>query len=528
MEQNYQEQMALFKYAVIKPLLEGALTAEDEWRIKAEILEREWEFPDGTIRKICARTLGYWLEKHRTHGFSGLFYGNRQSSKSKGICKAISLELLNTARQLREEDSTRSVELILQIMQEGKRLDVSDISPRTLMRYFKRLGLKRGRRRKGKGQHERYEQRQTNDMWHGDTAHTFLLPDPHHPGQTKKAKLVVLIDDASRVCPHGEFYFDEKLPSVLDTLGKALLSRGKPKRILLDNAQTFRSTTLELMCAELDIGLNFCRPRRPQGKGKIERFIRTIKESFCSQARKAENITTLEELNAAFQGWLELYGSRVHDELEGLTPEQRWAKDIHHINRSLTETQIRKAMMLRSERSVHISTALVNLDNGEYQASRDLAGQEVQIRWNPERLDQIELWRDGRYLETALRKERKPHVERDWREDIAEQPAPSKLASATEYCAALMGDRVTERLQARGKTKLLKLEDFVELLLKHIDLGRPFEEGELQQIAEGFKRLAPLDRLESEEKLSQAVEEKGTSQHVRFYLERLEPKAFRR
>lgn len=528
MEQNYQEQTALFKYGVIKPLLDGALTAENERLIKAEILEKEWEFPDGSTNKISARTLRYWLAKHRRNGFAGLFYGNRQPSKSKGSCTAISLDLLNTARELREEDPTRSVELILQIMQEGKRLDVSSISPRTLMRYFKRLGLKRGRRRKGRGQHERYDQRQTNDMWHGDTAHTFPLPDPHNPAQTKKAKLVVLIDDASRICPHAEFYFDERLPSVLDTLGKALLSRGKPKRILLDNAKTFRSTTLELMCAELDIELAFCRPRRPQGKGKIERYIRTIKDAFCSQAQNAENITTLAELNAAFQGWLELYGSRVHEELAPMTPEERWRKDAHRIDRSLTEIQIRRAMMLRGERTIHISTALVNLDNREYQASRDLAGQDIQIRWNPERLDQIELWRDGRYLETALLKERKPHVERDWRDDPEEQPAPSKLASATEYCAALMKDRVSEQVRARSQGKLVSLEDFVELLLQWIDLGRAFEDSEVQQIAEAFKRLAPLDRLQTEEKLRQAVEEKGAGKHVRVYLERLEPKAFRR
>ncbi len=528
MEQNYQEQTALFKYGVIRPLLDGALTGEDERRIKAEILEKEWEFPDGSTNRISARTLRHWLAKHCKHGFAGLFYGNRQPSQSKGHCKAISFDLLNTARELREEDPGRSVELILQIMQEGKGLNVSSISPRTLMRYFKRLGLKRGRRRKGKGQHERYEQRQVNDLWHGDTAHTFLLSDPHNPAQTKKAKLVVLIDDASRMCPHAEFYFDERLPSVLDTLGKALLTRGKPKRILLDNAKTFRSTTLELMCAELDIELAFCRPRRPQGKGKVERYIRTIKESFCSQAQRAENITTLEELNAAFQGWLELYGSRVHEELAPMTPEERWRKDAHLIDRSLTEIQIRRAMMLRGERTIHISTALVNLDNREYQASRDLAGQDVQIRWNPERLDQIELWRDGRYLETALLKERKPHVERDWRENPEEQAAPSKLASATEYCAALMGDRVTERLQASSESKLLKLKDFIDLLSQWVCLGRPFEEGELQQIAEGFKRLAPLDRCETDNKLKQAVDEKGAGQHVRFYLERLEPKAFRR
>ena len=525
---NQQEDMALFRYRTILPLLDGNHSGQDEKRIKKEILEKEHQYPDGSTRKIKGRTLRHWLWRYRKHGFEGLYYANRQPKRTKGRCRAISEDLLKVARELREEEAGRSVEQILRIMQEGKGLDVSSISPRTLMRYFKRLGLKKGRKSNGQGQHERIEQILINALWQGDTAHTFSLPDPNNPGQVKKAKLIVFIDDSSRTCVHGEFYFDEQLPSVLDSLAKALLAKGKPTRILLDNAKTFRSTTLELMCAELDIGLSFCRPRRPQGKGKIERFIRNCKESFCSEAAKAPNINTLEELNAAFQGWLERYGNRIHDELGGMTPSQKWRQQEHRVDRSLTENQILRAMMLRATRTVHINTALVTVSNREYQASREMAGQEVQVRWNPERLEQVELWRDGRYVETAKFKERKPHVERDWRQDVADEPSPKKLASSGEYCAALMGNRVPTSVKAKGRNDLFKLEDFVELLSAQLARQLPFDEVELMEIATAFKRLAPLERVATEEKISRAIEDKGSEQHVRFYLERLEPTAFRR
>lgn len=526
MDADDNEKMALFRYQVILPLLDKGLSAEDEKRIKSEILVKEWQFPDKTSGQIKGRTLRHWLTKHRNLGFSGLFYGSRQPKKSKGTCRAIATELLDAARKLREEDSRRSTELILEVMAQGKGLDVSDVSTRTLQRYFKRLGLKKGRRVKGRGQHERYEQDYTNKLWHGDTAHTFSLPDPCNPGQTKKAKLVVFVEDASRVIPHGEFYFDEKLPSVLDALAKGLLARGKPKRILLDNAKTFRSTTLEVMCAELDIGLAFCRPRRPQGKGKIERLIRSLKERFCNEAENAPNVTTLEELNAAFRGWMEQYENREHSELDGLTPEQRWRKDEQQVDRTLTEARVRQAMMLRQMRTVHVSTALVNVGRCEYQASREHAGKEFQVRWNPERVDQIELWMDGRYVETAPLKERKPHVERDWRlDEQAEDPKGKKNASSGEYCAALMGERMPAKVKARGNNDLFKVDDFIELL--SAQLGRELHE-EQAEIATAFKRLAPLERAVTEEKLTRAIEEKGAEQHVRFYLERLEPTAFRR
>lgn len=523
------EQMALFRYQVILPLLDQELSKEDQERIRSQILAKEWQYPDKTMGKIKARTLRHWLNKHRNYGFKGLFYGNRQPKRSKGICRSIAQELLDVARELREEDPRRSADFILQLMAEGKGLDVSDICVRTVQRYFKQLGLKKGRRVKGRGQHERYEQEYTNALWHGDTAHTFSLVDPLNPGQVKKAKLIVIVDDASRVIVHGEFYLDEKLPSVLDTVGKGLLARGKPKRILLDNAKTFRSTTLEVMCAELDIGLSFCRPRRPQGKGKCERMIRSIKESFCNEAENAPNITTLAELNAAFRGWMERYENREHSELEGLTPEQRWRKDEHRVDRSLTEMRIRQAMMLRGMRTVHESTALVKVERGEYQASREHAGKEMQARWNPERLDQIELWMDGRYVETAPLKERKPHVTRDWRlDEQGEDPKGKKNASSGQYCAALMGDRMPASVKARGKNDVFKLDDFIELLLVKLGRTMPFEEEELETIATAFKRLAPLERAATEDKLSQAIDDKGAEQHVRFFMERLEPQAFRR
>jgi putative transposase len=528
MDTSYQEKMALFRYEVIRPLLNSELTLEQEKQAKSDILVREWKYPDGSSGRVKGRTLRHWLKKYRSHGLDGLFYANKQPVSTKGSCRAIPAALLEHARKLREEDPRRSVEQVLDIMQFGQSLDVGCICSRTLMRYFKRLGLKRGRRVKGKGQHERYEQFATNHLWHGDTAHTFMLADPNNPGQLKKAKLIVLIDDASRICPHGEFYFDEKLKSVIDCFAKALMKRGKPVRILLDNAKTFRSSNLAIMCAELGVELNFCRPRRPQGKGKIERFIRTVKESFCAEAQRAANITTLEELNAAFQGWLERYSNREHDQLNGLTPEGRWRQDEFGVDRSLTESQILRAMMLRSPRTVHISTALVFLDNREYQVSRDLAGQDIEIRWNPEKVEHLEVWKDGQFVETALLKERKPHVEKDWREIVEEEPKASKTESATAYCEALIGDRLSERSEAGGKSKLLTLQKFEKLLATRLGREASFEEEEVALISQAFKRLAPLEAAQTEQIIMQTIEEKDAFRHVRYYLERLEPRAFRR
>ena len=83
-------------------------------------------------------------------------------------------------------------------------------------------------------------------------------------------------------------------------------------------------------------------------------------------------------------------------------------------------------------------------------------------------------------------------------------------------------------MKGRGKFDLFKLQDFSELLATQLGRELPFEDEETALIATAFKRLAPLEHTTTVEKLTQAIEEKGAEQHLRFYLERLEPTAYRR
>jgi putative transposase len=50
-------------------------------------------------------------------------------------------------------------------------------------------------------------------------------------------------------------------------LKQALLRRGLPQRLYVDNGAHYRSQHLALVCAKLGIALIHARPYRPQGKG---------------------------------------------------------------------------------------------------------------------------------------------------------------------------------------------------------------------------------------------------------------------
>jgi len=85
----------------------------------------------------------------------------------------------------------------------------------------------------------------------------------------RKVYLVSLMDDASRLIVHSSFCFGETALDIEGVLKQALLKRGFPKRIILDNGSAYRSHSLQEICARLAIRLVYCPAYEPQGKDYV-------------------------------------------------------------------------------------------------------------------------------------------------------------------------------------------------------------------------------------------------------------------
>ena len=100
--------------------------------------------------------------------------------------------------------------------------------------------------------------------------------------------------------------------------------------VYLDNGSAMVSSQLLRACAILGITLTHSQPGQPAGRGKIERFFRTVREQFLVElavpgALRRGRRTWL-ELNELFAGWVEtVYHRRVHSET-GQTPLERFAR----------------------------------------------------------------------------------------------------------------------------------------------------------------------------------------------------------
>ncbi|CAO0823663.1 transposase [Desulfarculales bacterium] len=106
-----------------------------------------------------------------------------------------------------------------------------------------------------------------------------------------------------------KFTSSKGLATYLRALCQALLRRGLPRKLYLDNGPAFRFHHLEEITASLGIALVFSPPYVPQGKGKIEGLFRTVR----SQLLPGLKGDTLRDINEALECWIrDVYHQRKH------------------------------------------------------------------------------------------------------------------------------------------------------------------------------------------------------------------------
>lgn len=515
MDESKRRLWAEFRFAVIAPLVCRRLDEAERRQLRSQILRTRFDAPDGTRKFIHERTLRAWVARYRLYGLDGLM---RLPSAAKGTYRAIAGDVLTAAVGLRRELRTRSVRGILSVLR-AKGLDVGKISKSTLNFHLNRLGATKEKYASEKGTFQRFQKEHANELWQADCSGGIWLPDPYNPGQAKLSRLISFIDDATRVVTHAAFYWDEQLPSLFHCLRKALLMHGKPHQLYSDNGPSYRSKALFRTCANLGIELLHAEEYTPEGKGKIEKHIGTLKAGFYSEAEHS-GLTCLEDLNAFFFAWLDKeYHNHNHTAL-GMTPAERWQQDeVKGFIEPVMPEAIRRALMLCDERRVNRRTALVHLNNRTYQASPHLAGKTVEVQWEADRNNpSVEIWFDGKLVEIAQEVVPGSNIDYEKRPDRQRKPAgPTVLSSSKEYRLALVGSHTPRSIT---KDDYLAEVEFQQLIAGVVQ--RELTQEELSYLSGIFARLAPLRSAATQSVLRKAVEAKGANMHVRYYCALLE------
>src|SRR5438105_2155442 len=182
-------------------------------------------------------------------------------------------------------------------------------------------------------------------------------------------------------------------------LAQAIEARGVPVRLYVDNGKIYRSRQLERIGASVGILIVHTPPYQPEGRGKIERFFRTVREQFLAGIDR-QHVRTVADLNSRFQVWLDsVYHREKHGSLE-TTPLQRWQRDIEHVRQLPPSTDTRRLFFYRVDRLVRRDSTFL-VQRRFYEAPPHLAGRRVEVRFDPLDPIQMEIHFEGEFVATA-------------------------------------------------------------------------------------------------------------------------------
>lgn len=393
--------IGLFRYQLICPALDEALSTKQRGKLVRETAAATHTDPFGNQVRISRETLDRWIRRYRSGGFEALVPAPRR------LAARTDAQVLELAASLKRENPTRTVAQVARILRTATGWAPSES---TLLRHFHGLELMGPAAGQAAAVFGRFEAADPNELWVGDALHGPRVGD-------RKTYLFAFLDDHSRLVVGHRFGFAEDTVRLAAALKPAWAARGVPAGIYVDNGSAFCDAWLLRACAKLGVRLVHSTPGRPQGRGKIERFFRTVREQFLIEvtdtssedlaAAGVEDATALLELNRLFTAWVETeYHRRTHTET-GQSPLARWEAGWDRLGRTPampTAADLTEAF-LWSEYRVVTKTATVSLHANTYQVDPTLVGRKVELVFSPFDLETVQVRYHDKNYGKAL-----PHI----------------------------------------------------------------------------------------------------------------------
>lgn len=167
----------------------------------------------------------------------------------------------------------------------------------------------------------RFEREQPNDLWQVDFKGEFLMTGKSY------CYPLTLLDDHSRFSLGIVACGNQKRLTVQEHFRKIFSVYGLPEAIYVDNGNPWggshlmRHTRFTAWLMRHDVEVIHGRPHHPQGRGKLERFHRTLK----LEALQDRSLKSLTAAQSCFDAWREVYNlERPHEALDLQTPSANY------------------------------------------------------------------------------------------------------------------------------------------------------------------------------------------------------------
>ena len=506
-----RRQQALFRHAIIGELdIEALPRGERSARI-AELATRTYRTPAGRERPFSTRTLWAWWSAYRRHGLDGLLPRRRQD---RGILRALAPEMLEAAIALRREVPSRSTATLIDILETARRVVPGQLRRATLDRHLAYAGVARRRLRTlGDKRYIRLLFERPNQFWVGDYHEAPLLWEPARQ-RYRTLHLCAVIDHFSKLVPHAAWYATEQIATLEACLKQAILKRGLPETLYVDNGAAYRADQFAFACAHLGITLRHSTPYVSEGRGAIERWNRTVVEQFEPEIR-ALRLSDHREIQLRFEAWLEQrYHLTIH-EATGQPPLDRFAQP-DFTPRYPDPVLVAETFRVRGRRKVHPKAVTVEVEGHAFVVEPHLRGRWVQVHYDPHDLADVLIYRDGQRVQRALPQ----------RPNEPPQPRPERptvTPPAFDYLGALRAEydrRVVAEARRLSFADWTPAPPFTRpafLALVGEYLGKALAPYERDALTVAYDTVGPFADATTRLALEHALRVRGRGLHVSVY-----------
>lgn len=377
LDESTRKAIALKRFSLIAPVINKQVKNNMEYYV--DVTRDPIDMPFYGTKKYAPKTLESWYCDYMKEGsIDALMPGVRGD---KGCFRKLSEEHKQKILQLRKEHPKAPSTVIYEILKKTDSNNSVKVSPATVYRFLKSISSEITLDTEDKEREiKMYSHEYPNEVWQSD-----LMYGPYIKNGKKRTEtyLIAYIDDATRLITHGQFYHLQNFEILRNSFREAVLKRGIPKIIYTDNGKIYRSQQFEWMCADIGTSIIHSKPFVPRGRGKIERFFKTVRKRFLSML-DIENIENIDALNELFQKWLnEDYQKKVHSSLNGMSPLDSFMLNISKVNIPSDTAILTEKFYLRSIRKV-THTATFSLKNFIYETSSKFSNTKVNVRYEPE------------------------------------------------------------------------------------------------------------------------------------------------
>ena len=376
--EHHDQQITEFRYQLVAELANPYRSAAERRELIRQKATVPHEVPFLGRRRYSVGCIHKWLALYRKHGRAGLApRARRDAGRSRSLSDTEAAGLLNyleTHPELTASAALRTLQT------DGRITGIPSSS--ALSRLVRSAGLQRSaRQRQAHGeQHLKFEFFAPLECVQADFMYGPRLPDAN--GRRRIALLLAFLDDATRRVVYAGWGFSETAVAFEAGIHHILAAHGRIGRLYCDHGASFVSNQTRRILDALGLIISHSRVRKPAGRGKVERFFRTVRQQFLAPL-ETDQLAAIADLDQRFHTWLESeYHRSPHRGLKGVTPLETWLAKCHLIVPLDPAVNLAEAFRHEATRKVHRDST-VTLDGVLFELPSTLIGERVVLRYDP-------------------------------------------------------------------------------------------------------------------------------------------------